>query len=163
MEHDSINIEDDSIDMEDDSIDMEDDSIDDSIDMEDDSIDDSIDMEDDSIDMEDERHLAGPASMATYRWRDWMSAPMVAVPLRYTSLSMLADTARSLNTAPPLKYVSPSLPLTRGLHSSTLQLNVRTMCGLHQSTCQLDVSTFAGDGGSFFKQKMSHVELRSGR
>jgi len=32
----------------------------------------------------------------------------------------------------------------KGLHSSTLQLNVRTFCVLHASTFWLDVSTFRG-------------------
>jgi len=44
-------------------------------------------------------------------------------------------------------------PDGRGLHSSTLQLNVSTVCGLHASTFRLDVSCFFGYDGRFQRQE----------
>jgi hypothetical protein len=51
----------------------------------------------------------------------------------------------------------------RGLHSSTLRLNISTFGGTHASTFRLDVSTSSGLYREVSLGKVSQVELRSGR
>jgi hypothetical protein len=58
---------------------------------------------------------------------------------------------------------SPAHPRSRGLHSSTFQLNVSAFHGLHVSSFRLDVSTFCGLCWEISWAKTFRVEPRSGR